>query len=421
MTRPLVRSRAPRSAVLALVSALVLGACGDGSPTEQQPRGADSLTTLPRALSVAEREGIGANNQFALQLLRTTSAGATKNVLLSPLSVSYALGLTMNGAAGQTLSEMQRTLGWGTRSRDEINVAYRDLRTLLPTLDSQVTLTTANGVFSRQGFPPDTGFVRLAREYFGAPVQTVATPQQLYDSVNAWGGRETKGMVPKVLEGNASPDLVMILANAVYFAGTWRDAFDAKKTTAQPFTLATGQQVSVPMMQREDRFNAYATPELEAAELPYGNASYSMVLVKPRSGSAAALAASLDTATYQRIVSGLRPVSSGAQVHLPRFTVRGSLELSGALRTMGMSRAFTNAAEFPQLVPTAATKISFVQHGVALEVDEAGTRAAAVTAVGIRLVSLPLAVRFDAPFVFFIRERLSGTILFAGVVNDPRS
>ncbi|MBL0937827.1 MAG: serpin family protein [Gemmatimonadaceae bacterium] len=403
----------------ALTSALLLTACKEsGSPTS--PRGTDSLAALPRALSAAEQEGVGANNQFALQLLRTSAAGKTDNVLLSPLSVSFALGMTMNGAGGETLEQMQRTLGWGSRTRQDINTAYRDLGTLLPTLDSKVAIHLANGVWLRSGLTPDTSFVRNAREFFRAPVQTVATPQLMFDSVNAWGSRETRGMIPRVMDGAPPPDLVMMLANAVTFSGTWRDEFKVADTRNQPFTLTSGQQVSVPLMTRVGKFRSFDSPELQAAELLYGNGAYGMLLMQPRSGSISTFVSALDSARYATIVQGLREPDSRSPVYLPRFKVSASLELSPALKTMGMTRAFTDAAQFPQLLPGVPTLIRFVKHGVALEVDERGTKAAAVTSVGIGVVSMPPTYRFDRPFVFFIRDRLSGTILFSGVINDPR-
>lgn len=416
------RSLSRRLAAAALLLPLLVSACSEsGSPTGNNGAAPDSLKTLPRTLTAAEQEGVRANTQFALNLLRATASAGQGNVLLSPLSVSFALGMTMNGAAGNTLTEMQQTLGWGARSQGEINTAYRDLRGMLPTLDNSVTIRLANGIWTRAGYPAGPEFTQKAREFFNAPVQTLATPQLMYDSVNAWGKRETQNMIPKVLDGNAPEDLAMLLANAVYFAGSWRNAFETDKTKPEPFRLASGASVSVPMMQRKGGFNAFQDASVSAVEMLYGNGAYSMVLMRPTTGSASELASQLNEARYNTIVSSLRPADGESWLALPRFSVKGNLELSETLADMGMPRAFGGFAEFPYLVPSARTSIGFVQHAVALDVFEQGTRAAAVTVVGIRLVSAPPSYRFDAPFVFFIRERLSGTVLFAGVINDPRA
>lgn len=422
--------RAVRLATPLLTSLLLLSAataCTDGTG----PGGGsavDSLTTLPRTLTPTEQQAVSAGNAFSLDLLRQVAAptaASGRNVLLSPLSVSMAFGLTMNGAAGTTLSEIQRVLGWGARSRPEINTAYRDLQTLLPTLDSGVTVAIANGIWTRRGTVLDTGFVREAREFYKAPVEVSSSPQAMFDAVNAWGNRETRGLLPRVLQEAPPDDLLMLLANAVYFNGTWRDRFDTRETRlAAPFTLGSGATVPVPLMTRTGGFNAASVPipgsaPVLAAELLYGNGAYSMLLLMPESGSVEGLVQRLDTALLGTVVRALRPETRGL-IGVPRFTLQGARELSLDLQALGMVRAFTNAAEFPRLIVNAAGKIGFVQHAVKIEVDERGTRAAGVTVVGVGLVSLPPSYVFDRPFVFAIRERLTGTLLFIGVVRDPR-
>lgn len=412
--------RPSRLVPIALLAATALfTACGEGGTGPNGGSAADSLTALPRALTAAERQAITAGNDFAMRLLQRTTARQTGNVLLSPLSVSLALGMTMNGAADETLSEMQRTLGWGTASRADINVAYRDLMTMLPTLDPSVTVRLANGIWVRQPLQPDAGFANDARQYFNAPVTSQPTPRAMYDAVNAWGNRETNGMIPKVLTEEPDPDLAMLLANAVYFSGTWRDRFDPAETSPGPFQLEGAAPITVPMMSREGGYRAWRDAGLLAVELPYGNAAYSMLVLVPTRQSVASFVATLDTARLTQVVQGLREARSDERLRLPKFTLEGSLELSPDLKALGMPRAFTNAAQFPRLVANEATKLAFVQHAVKVEVDEKGTRAAAVTVVGAVLVSIPLGFEIDRPFVFLIRERLSGAVLFTGVVRNP--
>ncbi len=409
-----------------LLSAVaLLSACGDG--TGPNGTGAvDSLAVLPRALSTTEQQAVRSSNDFSMRLLRQANQGAQGNVLLSPLSVSLALGMTMNGAASGTLQEMQQVLGWGSTARADINAAYRDLMAMLPALDPSVTVRLANGLWVRQPLVPDTGFARDAATFFAAPVQSLATPQLMFDSVNAWGNRATRGMIPRVLTDPPPPDLVMLLANAVYFAGTWRDRFNPAETRPQGFTLESGATVPVPMMRRKGAFrvasvgNRGAAGTLSAVELPYGNSAFSMVLLRGSTGTASDVVAALDTTVLAQLARGFVPADSESELVLPRFSLRRALDLSRSLTDMGMPRAFSGSAEFPRLIANERTKLGFVQHSVAIDVDEAGTRAAAVTVVGVRAVSLPAAYIFDRPFVFLIRERLSGTVLFAGVVRDPR-
>ncbi|MEQ1690073.1 MAG: serpin family protein [Gemmatimonas sp.] len=396
---------------------LVLSACGNASV---EPTAVDSLQALPRALTVVERDGVASGNRFALSLLRQVSATTGGNVLLSPLSVWVALGMTLNGAAAQTDVEMRQTLGWGTRTRDEINTAYRDLGALLPTLDPSVRVKIGNGIWVRPGLTVDSSFARDLKSYFSADVRTAATPQAMFDAVNVWGSQQTDGLVPRVLDQPPPDGLLMLLANAVLFDGRWRDAFDPAETTPAPFALEVGAPVSVPMMMRKGHFRGHMTSAYTAVELPYGNTAYSLLVVVPTTGTVSAFVTSLDSARLAEVTNGLSDTGERTTVYLPRFTVRGSIELSPVLKQMGMPRAFTDLAEFPRFFGSGA-KLGFVQHGVTLEVNERGTRAAAVTVVGVVPTSLPPTFRVDRPFVFFIRERFAGTILFTGIVRDPRT
>ncbi len=417
-----VRTIAAAAAIAS--GALFVAACGSNTgPGDDVASQVDSLRALPRALSASERAGIASSNQFALSLFKREVAARDSNVLLSPLSVFTALGMTMNGAAGETEAEMQRTLGWGTRPRSESNVAYRDMLALLPTLDASVKVKIANGIWVRTPLSADPAFAGDVRQYFGAEVRSASSAQGLFDAVNAWGNQQTEGMIPKVLQGAPPDDLLMLLANAVYFDGAWRNAFDRKDTQSGPFRVgdaAGSATASVPMMHRKGGYRAYERQDFFAVELPYGNAAYHMLVLVPRTGTLNALVAGLDSSKLGEISAGLREVMSTSPLWLPRFTARGSLELSPALGALGMPRAFTDNAEFPRLLGP-AVKLDFVRHGVAVEVNERGTRAAAVTAVGVIPVSAPSGHPVDRPFAFLIRERFEGTILVAGVIRDPRS
>lgn len=412
--------RLPRVTAHLLIAALAVGttACTD-SGTAPDSGAADSLTALPRPLTTAERQAITAGNDFALRLLQRTTAHESGNVLLSPLSVSLALGLTMNGAADETLAEMQRTLGWGSANRPDINAAYRDLMTMLPALDASVTLRIANGIWMLQPKMPETSFVSDARQFFNAPVASEASPRAMFDAVNAWGDRETRGMIPKVLQEEPPRDLVMLLANAVYFAGTWRDRFDPAKTRPGSFVLEGGATATVPMMTRDGGFRRWRDDRVVAVEMPYGNAAYSMLVLMPTTDPMGTFVTTLDTVRLTQVVQGLRDARADERLRFPKFTLTGALELSSDLRTLGMPRAFSNGAQFPGLIANESGKLSFVQHHVKVDVDEKGTRAAAVTVVGVVVTSMPLGVDIDHPFLFLIRERLSGTILFTGVVRNP--
>jgi serpin B len=158
----------------------------------------------------------------------------------------------------------------------------------------------------------------------------------------------------------------------------------------------------------------------EECEARVGMTSAQLAAARARLLDPGSLLQRLDTALYGQISRAVATGETRGEVVLPKFTLTASRALSSALSAMGMSRAFSDQAEFPRLFPSVATKIGFVQHAVAVTVEERGTRAAAVTAVGIVPVSMPAGVVVNRPFIFLIRERLTGAILFAGVVRDPR-
>lgn len=405
---------------------VVATACGgDAVAPVPDPAGnrADSLAALPRPLTVVEQQGVQGSNGFAVQLLRgTVAAQPGKNVLLSPLSVSMMLGMTANGAAGETQTQLQQGLGWGTRGRDEINAAYQSIRALLPALDTTVKIRMASGVWVRQPLSADTGFAGAVQRHFGATVSPGTTPAAMFAAVNEWGRQQTDGLVPQVLDQAPPDDLMMLLANALLFSGRWRDQFDPAKTTTESFTLGSGSTVPVPMMNRTGNFQVAVRDGYTAIDLPYGNSAYSLLVVLPDGRSVDALVAGLDTTQLSAMVRALGPVSASTPLALPRFTVKGNVELKPVLETLGMARAFSDRAEFPRLfTPALGARLQFVKHAVTLEVTERGTRAAAVTAGGIGPTSMPMSYRINRPFVFFIRERFANTILFTGLVRDPRS
>ena len=407
---------------LVMLAAGVLAVGCSNTATENQPgTPADSLRALPRAVSTAEQKGIESINVFSMGLLsEVTRASSSGNVLLSPFSVSTALGLTMNGATGATEEAMRNTLAWGTMTRAEINAAYRDLSALLPTLDPAVTFKSVNGIWTREPMRAHADFVSDATQYFKATVSSAATPQAMFDAVNAWGNQATEGLVPKVLQDPPPNDLTMLLANALLFKGQWRERFDASKTAPGPFQLEGGAPVSVPMMTRTGGFRASADTGVTAIELAYGNAAYSMLILVPRTAPIRQFVSTLDATRVSRLIEMLSP-QDRSPLFMPKFRVSASRELRPTLEAMGMGIAFSNQATFPRLFADGSgQRLEFVRHAVTVDVDEEGTRAAAVTVVGVVPVSLPASFNVNRPFLFFIRERFTGALLFSGVIRDPR-
>lgn len=415
MERPDRRRRA-----LACAAAVLLA-----TPGCEPGRGpTDPLEELPRQLTVAEQEVIASSNNFAFRLLRQVAEQepAGDNIILSPFSVSMALGLAMNGAAGQTYDEIRSTLGLQGLDEGQINGAYRGLSDLLLGLDGRVELTVANSVWALDGTPVEERFLQTARDDFEASVHRLdfAAPEAP-SVVNTWVRDATRGRIEQIV-GTISPLTVMLLLNAVYFKGQWSAEFDIADTRLAAFYLdSQDAAVEVETMHSGKGVAwAFGGAAVEGVEIPYGNQAFTMTVVMPPEGTPIdGLIDVVDAEQWDRWLGRSRVVGSG--VSLPRWEMRGAVGLKTALAEMGMRQAFAAAPEtdFSRLTHVPAY-ISGVQHNTRLRVDESGTEAAAATRVTIESLAGAPVVHVNRPFLVAIRERLSGTILVVGIVRDPR-
>jgi len=407
--------------LLASRFALPVVAAAFAACSQSTAPGADPITELPRPLTTAEQALIGASNVFGLELVgRVASADARPNVVLSPLSASMALGMTLNGANAATFDSMRAALGFGELTQAEINDSYRELIDLLTDLDPAVRFEIANAVWAREGVPFHPAFFDAVTAAFDAAVESrdFADPATV-DAINAWVASKTDGLIDSIVE-ELDETLVMLLVNAIYFDGAWTTQFDPADTREQPFTREDGSTVEVPMMTMDAvEVNRGYGADYSAVELPYGGGAFSMVVVLPsEQTSARSWLAGLDAGGWEELVDGLTPGKLDL-LAVPKYTVAFDAYLNDALRDMGMDVAFRPGADFTRMSPNGDQLcIDFVRQKTFMEVDERGTRAAAVTAVGVGVTSFSAFV-VDLPFVLAIRERLSGALLFMGLIGDP--
>ena len=408
--------RPVRRTILALAASLALAACTD-APTAPP----DRLTALPRALTVAEQSAVAAGNEFSVGLFREVNARkAGENVFVSPFSASVALGMTLNGASGETFDAMRATLGLAGRTPEEINAAYEGLTGLLLSLDPGVQLGIANAIFYADAFPFEPTFLEASRTHFDAEVRGLdfGDEAQSLATINGWARDATQGRIDRVLDEIGAND-VMYLMNALYFKGTWRTQFEPRDTRPAPFTRDDGTPVTVPMMALRKADVRIGWHEgAEVLEMPYGNGAFAMTVVLPPRGTGVdAYVASLTPARWDALLATLH--DGRVDVALPRFRLSYEDDWKDVLTAMGMGVAFTPAADFTRMSGAGGLFIGFVKQNTFVEVNEAGTEAAAVTTIGMEVVSAPPSFRADRPFVFAIRERLSGTLLFVGKLADP--
>jgi serine protease inhibitor len=414
----------PFRASLCLVLALTLPACELPFGLGGTDRAPPEITELPRSLTTQELQIRSASNAFGFDLLREIVGEAPgESHFISPLSASMALGMTLNGAERSTFDAMRSTLRFGDLSRQEINAAYRGLLDLLADLDPRVTFHIANAVWHTDRLTPLPSFVEAVRGSFDATVSPIdfldpGAPRTL----NAWVRERTRnriaGIVPDPLP-NAG-DVVMYLLNAIYFNGDWTERFDRRETRTGDFHLADGSRAPVRYMVRAGGIRVGGGQDHQVVELPYGGKAFAMTVVIPRDPAGlTGLIRELDEVRWNALVSTLGEESGRARIHLPRFSLEWERSLVETLEALGMGEAFApGRADFSGLFGDGGLVLSDVRHKTFLRVDEEGTEAAVVTSVGVEVVSAPPEIRVDRPFLFALRERLTGTVLFLGAVAE---
>jgi serpin B len=405
-----------------LATVLLVAACD--SPADPQP--VQKIESLPRALTSDELALVDAGEAFAFDFLREVfrDEDPAVNVFVSPLSASMALGMALGGAETETFEAMRAALRLDGLEREQIGVAYRSLIDLLSGLDPTVRVEIANSVWHREGFTLESAYVSEVERDFLARVEALdfADPGAV-DVINTWVDEATEGLIDGIVDPPIDPLTMAFLINAIYFEGAWTLRFDPDRTAPDDFRRSDGATVTVPFMSMSDRVFPYAqTPDYRAIELPYGGEAFVMNVVLPSEAVGMdAFVESLDAGSWADIVGGL--ADTELLVVLPRFRLEYDKNLNEVLKALGMEVAFDEAAaDFSRMHRDARDlqlHISRVKQKAFVEVDEEGTRAAAVTSVEVGVTSAPPMFRADRPFVFAIRERLSGTILFTGVVQDP--
>ncbi len=384
-----------------------------------------AATQLLAGSSADQEKLVGANNAFAFDLMhQITQARPGANVFVSPFSVSSVLQMVNHGAAGVTQTEMQQALKTSGLSAAALNAAFKEL-------DQQfagrkdVVLNLANGLWIQTGFQLKPAFVADNREFFQAELAKVdfLAPESA-QTINDWANRQTRGKITKVVGFPFPPLTRLILANAIYFKGTWVDLFDKHLTWPRDFHLANGESKSVPMMQRAGHFIYQETPDFQAVKLPY-NGGLQMELYLPQTNSTPAklLAGWLAGDNWQKVIQvGFR--QREGSVTLPKFKIEYEVLLNDPLKALGMKSAFAGSADFSGIADEPLF-ISQVKQKSYVDVNEEGTEAAAVTTVTMRAMAVrrPPPDRFrmilDRPFLFVISDVNTGSLLFLGTVNDP--
>lgn len=389
-----------------------------------------SDNTEPKTMDLSRKslELIESDNNFGLEFFQKVFYGDTSdNIMVSPLSVALALGMTYNGADGITREAMKETLGLGGLSDEEINESYKSIIDQLVKLDPKVILNIANSIWYKLNFPVENEFIELNSQYYYAEVNELDfTLPDAKDIINGWVDEKTKGLIPEIID-YIPADAVMYLINAIYFKGVWKYEFDPEKTSERDFYPENGEAGIVDMMEMEEEILYTSNEIFDAVSLPYGDGLFNMFIMLPSAQKTTAdIAAELNNDNWDTWINSLQ--TEKVVVKLPKFKFGFFRLLNDDLTGMGMGNPFDpDNADFSRINPDGDLFISRVLHKTYIDVNEEGTEAAAVTAVEMSETSagppVPVIRYFiaDHPFLFAIRENSSGTILFMGKVGKPQN
>ncbi len=402
-------------------SLLVVSGCDRNSPQSPAltPRATLEEKFQARTNLNAVVEG---NTAFAVDMyhqLRTKPG----NLFLSPYSLSSALAMTYAGARGETERQMARTLHF-TLPQNRVHGQLAELQASLNAAprSNAIELLVASSLWPAKGLILKSDYLdRVRKNYQGSlkPLdfgQTEAARQ----TINRWVEEQTRDKIKELFKpGLLDPGTVLVLANAIYFKGAWATPFNVEFSQTLPFHLSSGEKINATMMHdRSKECGYHAGPELQLLELPYEGDRLSMIILLPtKVNGLTALEQRLTAPELQAWVGSLQKTE--AEVWLPRFKAAAEFRLDEQLKVLGMMDAFSGAADFSGMFESRGATISAVVHKAIVEVNEAGTEAAAATGVVIRVSARPI-FRADHPFLFLIRDRSTSTILFLGRIVNPQ-
>lgn len=424
-----MKSKLSTLVIVLILSTLIVSGCGNGAEVAHS---AKQRATLPDVAAPDLEDLVDGNSAFAFDLYQVLREDEENgNLFYSPYSISLALAMTYAGARGETEQQMADTLHF-ILSQDRLHPAFNGLDLELARRGEGAEgkdgegfrLNIVNAIWGQEGvrFLPE--FLDVLAENYGAGLRILDFASALEESrvtINNWVSEQTEGRIEDLIpQGAISPATVLVLTNAIYFNAAWAEPFEEGSTEDGAFHLLDGGEVTVPMMRQTKSFGYVEGDGYQAIELPYDGWELSMMILLPEAGEFESFESALDAERVDSIVNdlGYRQVA----LTMPKFKVESGFSLKDTLAAMGMSDAFTGAADFSGMTGGHDLFISEVIHKAFVSVDEAGTEAAAATAVMVAKLAMPeepVEVTMDRSFIFLIRDVETGTILFVGRVLDP--
>ena len=400
---------------LIIISTLILCVSCETEPIEKE--------TPKITLTKKSAEIIEADHAFGFELFREIyKVSEEENIMISPMSISYALGMTYNGAVGTTLDAFNDVLHFGGLTNQEVNESYKDLMDQLLNLSEEVEFALANSIWFKEGYPVLEDFIKTNEDYFNAAIREADfSDPKTVDLINGWIEAQTNDKIKDMLD-QIPEDVIMYLINAIYFNANWKYEFPKEDTYEGDFYLENESEITVDYMVVDGDFQYTLMDDFTAVELPYSDSSFSMVVMLPHlEGSISSLTESLNVDSWNSWFENSHRIA--IRIILPKFKYEFKNLLNDPLLTLGLGVAFSDNADFSRIVPDRKLCISRVIHQTFIDVQEEGTEAAAATIVEIKELSSPggsyISFRADHPFLYLIKENSTCSIVFMGKVGRP--
>jgi serine protease inhibitor len=402
---------------------LVLAGCGADSETRTARQGQVLGSTIPRAPAPNADAAVLADglNRFGFDLYATLAPQSDGDIVFSPLSMGIAFGMADAGARGETAAQIASVFRLPA-SGSELHSLFNSLTNELDR-DRKATLELANRMYPAAGYDIEPDFVETLAAQYGAPLERLdfqADTEGARRRINAWVAERTKQRIPELFPaGTISPETVLALVNALYFEAKWLQPFGKYPTKKSDFTRLDGSIVKAPLMQNAELRTRFADAQgFQAVELPYEDGDLSMLVLVPDAGTFPVFERGLNAKRLELLDGALR--EGVVDLFLPRWQSKYNVDLIPPLQSLGLTLPF-DGGDFTGISPTNPF-IGAAVHAADIEVDEDGTVAAAATGIGFLESGPPTpdaVIRVDRPFLYLIRERGTGAVLFLGRVLDP--
>ncbi|XP_069462602.1 alpha-1-antiproteinase-like [Ambystoma mexicanum] len=363
-----------------------------------------------------------ANTQFAFEIYKHVAAAAgAENIFFSPVSISTALAMLSLGARSETLGQLMKGLGFrpGEVPSKELHASFQHLIQALNSPHSLLQLRMGNALFIQQELEPLQTFLADVKKHYHS--ETFPTDfqneEEAKQQINSYVEAQTKGKIVDLLK-RLDTGTVLVLINFIYFRGQWDKPFELESTREDDFHVDEHTTVRVPMMFNWSRYNIAHDQERCATvvQLPYkGNASAFFILPDP--GKMKQLEDALSSSVIEEWMKSMH--FSTIDLHMPRFSISGTLDLKDLLQKMGVTDVFCDQADLSGITSACKLKVSKALHKAVLSVDEKGTEAAAATALQLVPLCLPPTIKFDRPFLVVIYETETKSYLFTGKIVNP--